>query len=115
MKKTPKRRSRAKKSASKPGFRKPAWKEFSKNCWKTDLGGDLPEVIILHMADKEFQEFRKSEAEAKAFLDNHGYFKRKLINLIFCDVVPCPNGVAWWVIVIHTLHSTAVIVAFQVC
>lgn len=115
MKKTPKRKSPAKKSAPRPRSMKLAWKEFSKNCWKTDLGGDLPEVIILHMADHEFQEFRKSEAEAKAFLDHHGYFKRKLINLVFADVVPCTDGRWWWVIVSHTTHSTAVVVAFQVC
>jgi hypothetical protein len=113
MKKAPKKKSPAKKPASKQGSAKPAWKQFSKKCWKTDLGGDLPEVIILSMTDNEFQEFRKNEAEAMAYLDKLGYFKRKLINLIFADIFPCPSGGDWFVIVTHTSHSTAVVVAWQ--
>ena len=94
---------------------KPAWKILAKGRWKTDLGGDLPEVVILHLTNSAFNKFKSSVKAAKAYLDNRGYFKRKLIKLIFADTVPCPGGAAWFVIVTHTTHSTAVVVAFQIC
>lgn len=92
-----------------------AWKALAKGRWKTDLGGDLPEVVILHLANSEFQKFHGSVKAAMSYLDRRGYFKRKLIKLVFADVVPCPGGGPWFVVVTHTMHSTAVVVAWQVC
>ena len=91
-----------------------SWKKLGKGRWKTDLGGVLPEVIILHMSNSEFQRFRKSKASAMAYLDRRHYFKRKLLNVIFAHIVPCPRGGEWLVIGDHTLRSTAVIVAWQI-
>lgn len=92
-----------------------AWKALAKGRWKTDLGGDLPEVVILYLTNSEFQKFRASKKSAMAYLDRRHYFKRKLLQLIFADIVPCASGQPWIVINTHTTHSTAVVVAFQIC
>jgi hypothetical protein len=55
------------------------WKTLSKRAWKTDLGGKLPEVLILRMSDAEFQKFHASKDAAKKFLDELLFLKQKLI------------------------------------
>jgi hypothetical protein len=91
-----------------------AWKRLAKGRWKTDLGGTLPEVVILRMSNSEFQKFRKSKKSAMAYHEKRHYFKRKLLNVIFAHIVRCPRGGEWLVIGIHTLKSTVVIVGWQI-
>jgi len=91
-----------------------AWKTLSPHAWKTDLGGELPEVLILRMSNKEFEKFHASEEAAKKFIDSLHFLKRKLINVVFCDVVPHKGGEEWYVVISHTTHSTAAVIAWQV-
>jgi len=91
-----------------------AWKTLSERAWKTDMGGEHPEVLILKMSDAEFKKFHASEDAAKKFLDSLHFLKRKLINVVFCDVVPHTGDEEWFVIVTHTTHSTAAVIAWQI-
>jgi hypothetical protein len=93
----------------------PVWKTLSASRWKTDLGGDLPEIVILVMTNDEFEKFRKSKRAAMKFVDDEKLLKRKLINLIFADVMGTKGGECWIVVLTHTTHSTAVIIAWQTC
>jgi hypothetical protein len=90
------------------------WKALAFRRWKTDLGGDLPEVVILLMNNAEFKKFRATKKGAMKFIDGEGFLKRPLIELVFCDVVSQRCEEPWIVIVTHTTHSTAVIVAWQI-
>jgi hypothetical protein len=90
------------------------WKTLSERAWKTDMGGELPEVLILKMSNTEFNKFHASEDAAKKFLDSLHFLKRKLINVVFCDVVPHKGDDEWFVIVTHTTHSTAAVIAWQI-
>jgi len=91
-----------------------AWKTLSERAWKTDMGGEQPEVLILMMSDAEFKNFHASEDAAKKFLDSLHFLKKKLINVVFCDVVPHKGDDEWFVIVTHTTHSTAAVIAWQI-
>lgn len=94
------------------------WKTLSERAWKTDMGGDLPEVLILKMSNAEFKIFSASEKAAKEILDKLLFLKKKLINVVFCDIVPQPDPKCtkeWILVVSHTTHSTAGVVAWQTC
>jgi hypothetical protein len=91
-----------------------AWKTLTKRAWKTDMGGELPEVLILKMSNAEFDIFRASEKAAKKILDDLHFLKKKLINVVFCDIVPHKGDEEWILIVTHTTHSTAAVIAWQV-
>jgi|HubBroStandDraft_5_1064220.scaffolds.fasta_scaffold94638_1 hypothetical protein len=93
----------------------PQWQTLSATAHKTDLGGKLPEVVILLLSDKIFQKFSKSPEAAKRFIDNLHILKQPLIKLKFADRTPdreTPGG-DWIVIVPHTTKSTAIVVAWQ--
>jgi len=90
------------------------WHLLQPNITKTDMGDGLPEVAILTMSDVQFQKISSSKDEAKKFLDSQKIFKRALIDVVFCDVTPSKGGGQWILIVPHTLHSTASIVAWQI-
>ena len=92
----------------------PSWQTLSEHQWKTDLGGELPEVLILKMSNDEFEKFHASKKAAKAYIDGTHFLKRKLINVVFCDIVKHKGDEEWFVIVIHTTHSTATVVAWQI-
>lgn len=89
------------------------WRKLAKNVWKTDLGRDLPEAVVLRMSDEEFSEFHSSTRVAKSYLDRHKYLKRKLIKLVFTSVKRNGKGCEWTLIVIHTLQSTGFVTAWQ--
>lgn len=89
------------------------WKMLSAGAYKTDLGDGLPEVAILKLSDDQFAQIYASKEAAMAYLDNQQIFKRKLIEVVFCDVTPNKGGGTWILIIPHTLHSTASIVAWQ--
>ena len=95
-----------------------AWKALSERAWKTDMGGELPEVLILEMSNAEFKKFSASEEAAKKILDKLLFLKKKLINVVFCDIVnqvdpKCSEE--WIVVVTHSTHSTAAVIAWQTC
>lgn len=92
----------------------PSWQAMSERAWKTDLGGEKPEVLILKMSNEEFEKFHASKEAARDYIDDHHYLKKKLIKVVFCDIVPHKGGMEWYVIVPHTTHSTAVVVAWQI-
>ncbi len=92
----------------------PSWQTLSEGAWKTDLGVDQPEVVILRLSNEEFGKFHASKKAAKDYIDDHHFLKRKLIKVVFCDVQPAKDGHGWIVIVTHTAHSTAAIVAWQI-
>lgn len=65
------------------------------------------------MSNEEFRRFRASSKAAKSYIDKRRLLKRKLIKVVFASVVPNEKGNSWFVIVTHTLWSTAGIVAWQ--
>ena len=90
----------------------PEWKQKD-GLWKTDLGEKLPEIVVLTLSDADFHKYFGSKKKAMAYLDGKGFFKAKLIQVKFADVVPAHDGQGWYIVVTHTLHSTAIIVAWQ--
>jgi len=100
--------------AAKQKLPAPSWQTLSEGAWKTDLGGEQPEVLILKMSNEEFQKFHASKKAARDYIDDHHFLKRKLVKVVFCDIVPDKDGDGWWVIIPHTTHSTAVVVAWQI-
>jgi hypothetical protein len=96
-------------------FPPPQWQTLSANVHKTDLGDNLPEVVIFTLSNEAFRKFSKSRKAAMQFIDRLGILKAKLINLIFGDITPDvvrPGGV-WIVITSHTTKSTAVVIGWQ--
>jgi len=91
----------------------PEWQKISDGVWKTDLGPGLPEVLFLKMTNANYHKYFANKKSAMKYLDDQKFFKAKLINLKFADVVPAHNEEDWYVFVPHTLHSTAVVVAWQ--
>ena len=62
----------------------PTWKNLAPNIWKTDLGDDLPEIIVLRVSHDEFTKMTESHDAAMAYFDEPGYLKRKLVN---CEIL----------------------------
>jgi hypothetical protein len=91
-----------------------AWQTLSERAWKTDLGGEQPEVLILKMSNEEFEKFHASKKAAKDYIDGLHFLKKKLIKVVFCDIVPHKGGEEWYVVLTHTTHSTAVVVGWQI-
>jgi hypothetical protein len=105
--------------AQEAGQQKPAaplWQPLSEGVWKTDLGDERPEVVIVKMSNDEFDKLRKHKRAWMDYIDNHHYLKKKLIDIVFIDVVYAKNGPGhgWWVCIPHSTHSTAGILAWQV-
>ena len=113
MKRSP-RVSRRARNATHPKVPKPHWRKLSASAWKTDLGGHLPEVVILALSNEEFRKFHASTKTAKSYIDSRGFLKRKLIKLVFVNMVPTDNGSSWLVVISHTYESTAAVLAYQV-
>ncbi|HVA17687.1 MAG TPA: hypothetical protein VMV59_08245 [Candidatus Dormibacteraeota bacterium] len=91
----------------------PHWRKLRKGVWKTDLGGDRPEVVILILSNAEFSKFHASTKAAKGYIDKHHFLKRKLIKVVFANQSPRDNGGDWTVIISHTIQSTAGVIAYQ--
>ncbi len=96
-----------------PKLRKPNWKRKRGGAWYTDLGGKLPDMAVLCMTNAEFKKFRASRKAAMNYIDRRHILKRKLINLVFGSIVRNKTDHGWVVMMAHTLHSTAVITAWQ--
>jgi hypothetical protein len=95
-------------------FPPPQWLMMAKNAYKTDLGDALPEVVILTMSAEAFKKFSKSKRSAMEYIDGLHILKQKLIDLVFADVWPAePTGGEWILIISHTTHSTATVVAWE--
>ena len=92
----------------------PSWQMLSESAWKTDLGTDKPEVVVLRLSNEEFEKFHSSKKAAMDYIDGHHFLKKKLIEVLFCDVVPAKDGHDWFVIFTHTTRSRAAIVAWQI-
>jgi hypothetical protein len=91
-----------------------SWRRIAAGKWKTDLGGDFPEVIILELTNEEFQKNFRSKKAAKRFIDSLHILKRPLVRVVFADIVKArKNGNGWIVIGPHTSHSTIAIIAWQ--
>lgn len=90
----------------------PEWKQKN-GFWKTDLGEKLPEIVVLTLSDADFHKYFGNKKKAMAYLDGKGFFKAKLIQVKFADVVSAHDGQGWYIVITHTLHSTAIIVAWQ--
>ncbi len=91
----------------------PEWQDLGGGVWKTDLGPGLPEVLFLKMSNTNYHKYFANKKSAMKYLDSQKFFKAKLINLKFGDVVSAHNEEDWYVFTPHTLHSTAVVVAWQ--
>lgn len=94
----------------------PAWQTLSDRAWKTDLGGEQPEVLILKMSNEEFEKFHANKKAAMDYIDDHHFLKKKLNKVIFCDVLWNKHGesVGWDVIIIHNIQSWVTVVASQI-
>lgn len=113
MKRSSRMPSRGKETAQ-PRVPKPHWRKLSASAWKTDLGGDRPEVVVLALSNDEFRKFHASTSAAKSFIDKRRFFKRKLIKVVFVNHAPNDDGTSWLLIISHSLQSTAAVVAWQV-
>ncbi len=91
------------------------WDLLKPNIAKTDLGGNLPEIVILRVSNEEFEKIHTSKIAAKKYLDRQHIFRRKLIRIVFCSVWPQPHdpGGDWVLVTTHTVYSTACISAVQ--
>jgi hypothetical protein len=91
------------------------WQMLQKWVSKTDLGPGLPEVAILVVSNDQFNQiYPGKKLAAMKSLDDQKIFKKKLIDVVFCDVQGSKSGTQWILIIGHTLHSTASIVAWQI-
>ena len=92
----------------------PEWKQKD-GFWKTDLGSNLPEVVILKLSDADYRKDfgNKDKKRAKKYIDTNGFLKAPLIQVNFGDVCPGGKGKDWYIVIGHTLHSTASIIAWQ--
>ena len=90
------------------------WKLLQPTVTKTDLGGNLPEVVILTLSNDQFEKIHASTDAAKQYLIEQKIFKRPLLKVVFCSVKSSMNGAEWILIIPHTFQSTAYIVAWQV-
>jgi hypothetical protein len=90
------------------------WQMLKGGASKTDMGPGLPEVAILKVSNGQFEKIHASKEAAKDYLDSQSIFKRKLIEVVFCDVTPSDDGEGWILIIPHTPHSTASIAAWQI-
>jgi len=96
----------------RPLFPTPRWRKRAKGVWKTDLGGKLPEVVILVLSNEEFRKFHASTKAAMRYIDRRHFLKRKLIKVVFANQYS--NGSGDWILIIsHTDYSTAAVVAYQ--
>jgi hypothetical protein len=93
----------------------PYWQLISERVYKTDLGDDKPEVVVILMPDKAFKKFSKSKKAAMAYIDGLHLLKKKLNGVVFADIAPQKgdDGGEWFVIITHTTHSTMSVVAWQ--
>lgn len=89
-----------------------SWHKLSEDAAKTDLGGDLPEVVVVRMSNEEFEKIHASERAAMDFFETHHYLKKKPNKVKFCETVP-GKGPVWFVIFTHTTNSTVVVAASQ--
>ncbi|HTU36225.1 MAG TPA: hypothetical protein VMF66_20670 [Candidatus Acidoferrum sp.] len=98
-----------------PPFVPPSkWRKLAKGVWKTDLGKELPEILVLRMTDAEFRKFRSSVRFAQTYIDKRKYLKRKLIKFVFTSVVgERGSRNAWSLILVHTTLSTGRVIAWQ--
>lgn len=113
MKKTAKRPKPAQKPR-KANFPTPRWRKRAKGVWKTDLGGKLPEVVILVLSNEEYRKFHASTGVAKAYIDRRHFLKKKLKKVVFVNQAPNSSGGDWIIIIDHTEWSTAGVLAYQV-
>lgn len=91
---------------------KPSWHELSEHAWKTDLGPDKPELLLLRVSKEEFEKLHANEKAAREYLDR--FLKKPLNNLSFSHVQAAQaNGGEWYLIVVHTPSSTGRVVAWQ--
>jgi hypothetical protein len=91
------------------------WQMLQKWVSKTDMGPGLPEVAILIVSNGQFNQiYPEKKPAAMKYLDDQKIFKKKLIDVAFCDVHGSKSGTQWILIIGHTLHSTASIVAWQI-
>ncbi|HTV60439.1 MAG TPA: hypothetical protein VMJ93_16320 [Verrucomicrobiae bacterium] len=89
-----------------------SWHKLSETASKTDLGGDLPEVVVAKLSNEEFEKIQASEKAAMEFFEKRQYFKKKPNKIKFCETVP-GKGAEWFVIFTHTTNSTVVAAASQ--
>jgi len=90
------------------------WEFVKEGVVKTDLGGELPEVLVMTMSNEEFKKIHGKKKAAMHYLDAQNIFKRKLVNLVFSEVTKHAKGIFWVVIAAHSGKSTASLVAWQV-
>jgi hypothetical protein len=91
------------------------WRKLAKNVWKTDLGADLPEILVILMSDEEYKKFRSSEKAAMKFLNDHRYLKKPTVGVVFTKEAPKRGeaGGAWIAIIEHSRDSMVSVVASQ--
>lgn len=91
------------------------WKLLQPTVTKTDLGSNLPEVVVLTLSNDQFTKISGDKSAAMKYLTDQKIFKRKLLNVEFCAVTANVDGTGQWILIIpHTFQSTAYIVAWQI-
>lgn len=101
--------------ASQPDLASLKWHLLQPNVTKTDLGGELPEVVVMTLSNQQFQTINGNKNAALTYLINQKIFKKKLLNVVFCGVRASADGMGQWILILpHTYQSTAFIVAWQI-
>ncbi len=66
------------------------------------------------MGNEAFKKFSATKKSAMSYIDGLSILKQKLNDVVFADVVPQKvDGGEWFVIVVHTTHSTMSVTAWQ--
>ena len=101
--------------SSQPNLASLQWHLLQPNVTKTDLGGDLPEVVVMTLSNQEFQAINGDTNVALKFLIDQKIFKKKLLKVVFCGVTASADGMGRWILIVpHTFQSTAYVVAWQI-
>ncbi len=101
--------------SSQPNLASLQWHLLQSNVTKTDLGGDLPEVVVMTLSNQQFQAINGNTNAALKYLIDQKSFKKKLLNVVFCGATASADGMGQWILIIpHTFQSTAYIVAWQI-
>lgn len=88
----------------------PRWKTLGPGRWKTELGPDYPEIVILYLSNDDYKKF---SANPKQYIDDLHILAKKINKVVAGEIVPGKGGAPWFVHIVHTPNSTVTFVSWQ--
>lgn len=88
----------------------PRWKAAGPGRWKTALGPDYPEIVLLYLSNDDYKKF---SANPKTYVDDLHILAKKINKVVAGEIVPGKGAAPWCVHIIHTPNSTVTYVAWQ--